>query len=190
MMRPPGTASSCCNATLLFLLVLSVCHTPAHSKSTSEDIEIVAGAEEVMYEWAGIDCSRSDSRLVRRYLEAEIWPRLKATDVAGSLPSECPLNPRLDMYLAQEKKKVKKSKNEYKCGICGKIFRTEYYLDKHMDLKHGDHIDTEMDTCLADFCQIFGCGHKLVEKPTGIQHLHVSERIVFLNRHLSDKAQY
>ena len=131
-----------------------------------------SGNEEIEETLLGIDCSRSQSRLVRSYLEKEIWPLLQTgsgkdkRDVASSLPADCPLNPALDLYHDQEKKKTKlkgNSKGHWKCEICGKVFRNEGYLDKHMDLKHHDRISPTADTCLADFCPVFGCSYKLKE---------------------------
>lgn len=139
---------------------------------------IEGGEEEEII--AGVDCSRSQSRLVRDYLEKEIWPLLQTgrdkgkKEVSELLPADCPLNPALDLYEYQEKQKTKlkgsSSKGHWKCEICGKVFRNEMYLDKHMDLKHHDKLNLNADTCLADFCPVFGCSYKLKDSATSTKY--------------------
>ena len=43
----------------------------------------------------------------------------------------------------------------WKCGYCSKQFRSEGYLDLHMDRKHGDKLSHS--GCLADACDFLRC---------------------------------
>jgi len=77
--------------------------------------------------------------------------------------------------------------NEWKCSYCGKTFKSEKYIDKHMEIKHHDKLqmhslgsvpvtvtESESETvsnnnsegggegedvgvCLADMCHVIGC---------------------------------
>ncbi|CAM9546349.1 unnamed protein product, partial [Ascophyllum nodosum] len=48
----------------------------------------------------------------------------------------------------------------YKCGYCQKQFRTQFYMDRHMENKHADRLDKAEGSwgCLADLCDALGCG--------------------------------
>merc|ERR1712000_640922 len=40
------------------------------------------------------------------------------------------------------------------CGICGKVFKSEHYLDLHLERVHMN--ETPRDgVCLADYCELF-----------------------------------
>ena len=74
-----------------------------------------------------------------------------------SLPTTCQINPRLDLYRAQEINKQEVTRGDWKCLYCGKRFRSEFYMDRHMHTMHSDKLDKTATTCLADLCPIFGC---------------------------------
>ena len=114
----------------------------------------------------GRDCSRSQSRIVRKFLEKELWTRLKSVEHSSLLPNNCPVNTQRDIYREQETGKHKKPNGECTCNYCEKVFKNEYYFDKHMDLKHDDIIPATADICLADLCPIFGCSY--VSKSTAL----------------------
>lgn len=40
---------------------------------------------------------------------------------ASELPATCPLHPGLDMFLVHERHKMRKSREQHKCGYCGKV---------------------------------------------------------------------
>lgn len=85
-----------------------------------------------------IKCSRDSSRKVRRFLNEHVFPHLESSPYA--LPDTCPLNPAHDFYLEQESNKLKDEKGEWRCRYCQKRFRTEFYLDRHLHLKHHDKL--------------------------------------------------
>jgi hypothetical protein len=43
--------------------------------------------------------------------------------------------------------------------LCTKSFKNEFYLDKHMGLKHQDVVNASSTVCLADLCPVFGCSY-------------------------------
>lgn len=99
------------------------------------------------------------SRLVRSFLVKDVYPRLPFD--AALLPDSCQLNPKLDRYRWQEGNKTEVSRGDHKCMLCGKHFRTEFYLDKHMHLAHGSALQGGVGAvCLGDLCPIFGCSHQ------------------------------
>mmetsp|Transcript_33293 Transcript_33293/g.70790 ORF Transcript_33293/g.70790 Transcript_33293/m.70790 type:complete len:297 (-) Transcript_33293:41-931(-) len=100
-------------------------------------------------------CSRAVSRTVRKQLEKEV---LRPASRAGldTWPKGCPLDPVRDLYGRQEKQKQRKrgTGNLWTCGICGKTFKSEHYLDLHMERVHMN--ETPRDgVCLADYCEVF-----------------------------------
>jgi len=104
------------------------------------------------------DCSREDSRELTNYFSKHIFPKLPSNDL--ELPSNCPFHPMYNMYFSQEKNKTKVSRQNWKCGFCGKQFKSEFYLDRHMRNKHVDKLDhglTHDTGCVADLCPLLGC---------------------------------
>ncbi len=136
-------------------------HTPdtIHSGRTSSFFFVLAAEKQAMQDLQWVQdegCSRLSSRLVRSFLVKDVFPRLPFPPEA--LPEACQLNPRFDRYRFQEGNKTEVTRGDFQCKLCGKHFRTEFYLDKHMHNKHqnilqgGDH-----GICLGDLCPIFGC---------------------------------
>jgi hypothetical protein len=75
------------------------------------------------------------------------------------------------MYADHEKHKEEDSRMDYRCTYCGKHFKTEFYLDKHMHNMHADKlVEGSGNMCLASLCPIFGCrdtmGHNGAYKST------------------------
>ena len=115
-------------------------------------------------------CSREVSRKVRTYIRTQIYPKL--THIAPhDLPVSCPIHPHNDIYLDQENNKTMVTRGEWKCQYCKKRFKSELYLDKHMDNKHVDKLSNETTTCLADLCPIFGCHSVNTVRKKGVDHL-------------------
>lgn len=108
-----------------------------------------------MSSYAHNHCSREISRKVNRYLSKEIFPHL--TTHAEKLPLSCQLNPTLNIYRDHENHKVEVSRGDWRCVYCNKHFKSEFYMDRHMENKHFDKIANESSVCLADLCPIFGC---------------------------------
>lgn len=100
-------------------------------------------------------CPRAISRSVRKQLEKEV---LKPAGKAGAdnWPKGCPLDPARDLWGAHEKQKSRKrgSGSMWTCGFCGKVFKSEHYLDLHMERKHMNETPTS-GVCLADYCEAF-----------------------------------
>jgi len=106
-------------------------------------------------------CSRSVSRAVRKVLDKEV---LKLATKAGmsTWPEGCPLDPAKDLYAGHEKQKSRRSPGSpgisWTCGICGKAFKNEHYLDLHFENKHMNETPAE-PVCLADYCEAFEVCH-------------------------------
>ena len=110
-------------------------------------------------EWEPGGCSRAASRKVREFLDRDVFPKLLPMK-AADLPQTCQLNPSLDLYREQELNKKEQGRGDWRCLFCGKHFRSEHYLDKHMHNRHSDKLQNSSTTCLADLCPIFGCDEK------------------------------
>eukprot|EP00457_Paulinella_chromatophora_P011676 gb/GEZN01011832.1/.p1 GENE.gb/GEZN01011832.1/~~gb/GEZN01011832.1/.p1 ORF type:complete len:274 (+),score=7.31 gb/GEZN01011832.1/:68-889(+) len=103
-----------------------------------------------------VTCDRKKSRLARDVLSRTVL--LEAATAGYELPSECPWAPSRDMLGEQEHLKNKVSSREWQCGLCGKIFTSEDWLDSHFDRKHKpDAVSLERDICLADYCDVLRC---------------------------------
>lgn len=100
-------------------------------------------------------CSRSVSRDVRKQLEKEV---LKPSSRAGitAWPPLCAFDPALDLYGRHEMQKQHRrgGSSIWTCGLCGKVFKNEHYLDLHLERKHMNETPRN-GVCLADFCEMF-----------------------------------
>lgn len=104
-------------------------------------------------------CSRVVSRHVRKSMEKEIF-RVAQKQGADRWPRGCPLDPARDLWARHEKQKTRKrgSGTLWTCGLCGKVFKSEHYLDLHMERKHMNETPRG-GVCLADYCELFEvCG--------------------------------
>lgn len=102
-------------------------------------------------------CSRERSRNARAVLDEFFYP---VTDGAGyTLDSNCPVSRLRDMYYEHERHKepVRYSKHYWKSLYSDKVFKSEYYVDKHMERRHMDKIPAEADVCLAELCDVLQC---------------------------------
>jgi hypothetical protein len=75
-------------------------------------------------------CSRYRSREVRSYLNSNFYPVYPSTSRA------CEINIENDIFRDQEENKLKIANNDWLCKYCQKHFKSEFYLDRHMGLKH------------------------------------------------------
>lgn len=100
-------------------------------------------------------CSRIISRSVRKQLEKEV---LRPANKAGvdAWPKGCPLDPVRDLWGSHEKQKSRKrgAGATWTCGLCGKVFKSEHYLDLHLERRHMNETPTS-GVCLADYCEAF-----------------------------------
>jgi len=104
-------------------------------------------------------CSRPISRAVRKALDTNI---LRPAGAAGveAWPRGCPLDPARDLWGGHEKQKNRKrgQSGHWTCGYCGKVFKSEHYLDLHMERKHMSETPVS-GVCLADYCEAFESCH-------------------------------
>jgi len=100
-------------------------------------------------------CSRAVSRSVRRLLEKDILRPAQKAGVDAWAPG-CPFDPALDLWGKHERQKSRKrgSGSHWACGICGKVFQSEHYIDLHMERKHMNETPRG-GVCLANYCEMF-----------------------------------
>lgn len=84
-----------------------------------------------------ISCPRDDARTVRKVVQSKWVPVLEKYGV--SVPLECPFHPTRDIYGPQEKVKHQHRSSQWTCGLCGKSFFEERYLDMHFDNRHNSY---------------------------------------------------
>jgi len=133
-------------------------------------------------------CSRSVSRWVRSVLNEHVWPLVGNLE-GFEYPVGCPWNPTNDMFGEHEKKKkFSPNLNAWECMVCGKMFKSEFYLDAHFDRQHTTVLNQSENTqgvqrtkhhlgfqsfhqsvfknvegpnvCLEEFCSIFDVCHR------------------------------
>ena len=102
-----------------------------------------------------IMCDRSAARQARRAITQSLIPIAEARGAA--LSPACPLHPSHDHLLYYEQQKSAVTQFQWRCGLCGKLFKTEQHLDAHFDRKHADEAPATANTCLGDFCDILRC---------------------------------
>lgn len=103
-----------------------------------------------------LHCDKHAAREARQVVEKVV------TKIAGSfgaeLASTCPLHPSNDHVLPHEQQKKPVTQWQWRCGVCGKLFKAEHYLDRHLDRKHADLLNaTAASTCLGEYCDILQC---------------------------------
>lgn len=106
-----------------------------------------------------VDINKQSQKLQLHYSYQEV----DAIVHAISETSEgCMLDPRRDVFQYQDSKCFQTAKG-FSCGICGKTFMSQYYLDLHMDNKHSHELgessnkDSISTICPAiDLCSAFG----------------------------------
>ncbi len=142
------------NALIRFTLLILVQVVPNSAASnTAPDIRF--------------SCARNQSRVVRSVLENYLFPLVK--EAKYEYPDGCSLNPSLDwtaMYTVQfefltvfrheRNKEPSRRGSRWKCGLCGKVFKAESWLDMHFENKHSSNIGKD-HVCLADICPLIGC---------------------------------
>ncbi|KAJ9505465.1 hypothetical protein QJQ45_024798, partial [Haematococcus lacustris] len=102
------------------------------------------------------------STLVEPYPSVQyVFPQLG--NKVKQLPAGCPLLPSVDVdvLLAHEQHKARKNAKHMKCQYCGKMFKSELFIDRHMQRKHVDQVpEATLQTahiCLADLCDVLHC---------------------------------
>ncbi|GJQ83534.1 hypothetical protein Trydic_g10886 [Trypoxylus dichotomus] len=103
-----------------------------------------------------ISCPKDDARLVRKIIQTKWIPILEKFKV--SIPLECPFHPLRDIFGPQQAAKHQHRPSQWTCGLCGKSFFEEKFLDMHFDNRHKNHVNMAEDAvCLADYCDIMRC---------------------------------
>ncbi|KAF5299938.1 hypothetical protein FQA39_LY11311 [Lamprigera yunnana] len=103
-----------------------------------------------------ISCPKDNARIVRKIIQNKWVPVLEKYKV--SIPLECPFHPLRDIFGPQEAAKQQHRPSQWTCGLCGKSFFEEKYLDLHFDNRHKGYINMAEDAvCLADYCDIIRC---------------------------------
>ena len=100
-------------------------------------------------------CSRERSRHARAVLDEFFHPVVDKNRF--ELPPACPFARAKDMYLEHERHKEVVRRTQYKSLYSDKTFKSEYYVDKHMDNRHADKIPAGADVCLAEYCDVLRC---------------------------------
>jgi len=111
-------------------------------------------------------CSRPASRRVRQKLETELLT--KAAQVGQTTwPLGCRLDPAKDLWKNHDDHTIKKRGPiaPFTCGFCGKVFKTHYYLDLHMERNHMNETPPD-GICLAEYCHLFDVCEKPEESET------------------------
>lgn len=103
-----------------------------------------------------IQCSRESSRTVRKIVQSKLTPIFLKYNV--ELPLDCPFHPKRDLFYPQESAKIRYRPTQFTCGLCGKSFYEEKFLDLHFDNRHRSNVNHAEDAiCLADYCDILRC---------------------------------
>lgn len=111
-----------------------------------------------------ISCPRDNARIVRRIIQNKWIPILERYKV--SMPLECPFHPQRDIFGPQQAAKKQHRPSQWTCGLCGKSFFEEKYLDLHFDNRHKGYINMAEDAvCLADYCDIMRCDVLITQDP-------------------------
>ena len=121
--------------------ILLLCCSASHSATSGESV--------------AAQCSRPRSRAARAVLRRDFFPIVEAHGV--QLSRRCPFHAASDMLLAHEAHKRKERASRWHCEYCGKVFRTEHYLDRHLNAHHNDQLAPDAAVCLADHCDVLGC---------------------------------
>lgn len=114
-----------------------------------------------------ISCPRDNARIVRNLIKSKWIPILEKYKV--SLPIECPFHPFRDIFAPQQLAKYQYRSSQWTCGLCGKSFFEEKYLDMHFDNRHKERINMAEDAvCLADYCDIMRCDVLITQDPKSV----------------------
>jgi len=123
-------------------------------------------------------CSRGISRIANELIEDHILPVLKHVGV-DTFPESCPY--ASGCFRTQEKEKHKIRRDRWECGICGKLFKSERHIDRHLDYRHTTN--TKNTFCISDACSHLRC-HTQMPLPDSLS----SEERVQLARVRSERC--
>jgi Leucine-rich repeat (LRR) protein len=105
---------------------------------------------------SGRTCVRALARDATAAVHAKIVPLLNP---AGRLTTglNCPLNLFQGQFSVHEALKYRRGANRHTCQECGKAFRTEEWLDVHLNHRHGSMVPVHATVCPHRFCDVLGC---------------------------------
>ncbi|RZC41130.1 hypothetical protein BDFB_009094, partial [Asbolus verrucosus] len=138
-------------------------------KSNYFNVQIITLFMLSLIPWPGptvfkISCPRDNARIVRKIIQNKWIPILEKYKV--NLPIECPFHPIRDIFGPQQAAKQQHRPSQWTCGLCGKSFFEEKYLDMHFDNRHKGYINMAEDAvCLADYCDIMRCDVLITQDP-------------------------
>lgn len=95
-------------------------------------------------------CDRTRATEARLALSRLLWQPLQTLSIP--LRNDCIVHPDNDILLLSHSSKIAQPGGLYSCSICGKTFRSEYYLDKHQARHHPLLRHPNSSTCLSDLC--------------------------------------
>lgn len=116
-------------------------------------------------------CSRGLSRVAFELIEEHIIPALQYHGIK-TLPPECPYNDACFQIHEDAKRQIRRDK--WECGLCGKLFKSEHYIDQHFHHKHSD--ETSPHYCVADQCSYLKC-HHATSKIESLKSLKSDDRV-------------
>ncbi|XP_024081800.1 uncharacterized protein LOC106670626 isoform X2 [Cimex lectularius] len=126
-----------------------------------------------------ISCPRDSATVVRRIIQKKWTPVLERYQV--KIPVECPFHPSRDIFWPQQMAKQQHRPSQWTCGLCGKSFYSEAYLDIHFDNRHKNIVNMAEDAvCLADYCDIMRCDiirKHIMSEPIPGEGMHVNTDI-------------
>jgi rubredoxin len=68
------------------------------------------------------------------------------------------------------------TQRQWRCGLCGKVFKSEQYIDAHLVRRHTDSLPAAGGTCLAEYCDILRCPSWVSASARVHNEMHVRER--------------
>ena len=100
-------------------------------------------------------CDRGAAREARRVVRNVLLPYARA--LGAELAPSCPFNPEQDHLLPHESQKRAMSQHQWQCAVCSKKFKSEHYMDMHMERKHSNLLASDAPVCLSHFCDVLQC---------------------------------
>lgn len=86
-----------------------------------------------------ISCPKDNARIVRKIIQSKWNPILEKFKV--TIPLECPFHRLRDIFGPQQAAKHQHRPSQWTCGLCGKSFFEERFLDMHFDNRHRNHVN-------------------------------------------------
>ena len=110
------------------------------------------------------DCNATTTRAVRWTLTRYVRSVVAMTGVSLQQES-CPLSALLaapigsepsDCFSSQDNRSLRTLQGRLRCLVCGKVFRSQLYLDRHFSNRHADVLPKRAP-CLDSLCDVLHC---------------------------------